>query len=325
MKLKTVSLAFLILPLFLVWCSKSPIEKGDAAASEGNYGEALRQYFEAVKQQPDNSALKEKIATAYFRQGEKVYERGRVIRAFEDRVSKGMQYVPDSLSAAMRVNLSDVYLKLALAYKGATPENPFQKKQYFDQALSNLETALEYDSTNQVAKTAMKKMKDENFQEMLDKGLTAYKKGPNDPVRYIAAEYYFSNALKLDAGSAEASRYLKLTRQKSLNLLDPGQEVPIAITDQMENETYKAFLVVAHNQSPDPIKVAAGNFFLLSDDGKTLQGKSSEMFATPLEAKTIANGAETSGVVAFPLTPGTKFTRLEFRSSGKVMGYKNLP
>jgi hypothetical protein len=49
------------------------------------------------------------------------------------------------------------------------------------------------------------------------------------------------------------------------------------------------------------------------------------MFSTPLEAKSIGNGEETGGVVAFPLKERQEFARLEFRKDGEVLGYKNLP
>ncbi|MBN2366104.1 MAG: hypothetical protein EH225_08895 [Calditrichaeota bacterium] len=317
--------ALLLIITGLSGCGKGPIESGDEAFQRQNYSEAIKYYLEAAKELKNDDMLKEKIATTYFQEGELFYEKRHVIKAFEARVRMGMQYVPENPSTTMKRTVSNVYLKLAQAYRNARPENPYQQRKYFDQALKNIEKSLTHDSTNSAAVEALNQFREEHFQSLLEKGMASYKKAARDPLQYIAADHYLTNALKLDPENAEAKRYRTLARKKSLNLLDPGMDVPIAVTDQMKNEEYTAFLVVTYNLLPEPLYVSAGHFVLVKENGEEVYGKTSGMFSTPLEGKTIANGSETAGVVAFPSSGNNTFARLEFRKDGEVLGYKNLP
>lgn len=316
------SLSFIVL---LTGCGKALLEKGDEAFQQQKYTEALRFYLEVFKENQNDDTLKEKIAISYFREGEIFYEKRRVIKAFEMRVNIGLKYVSDYPSPNLKKILSNTYLRLAQAYKSQKGENPYQQREYFEKALENLEKSISMDSTNIAANEALAQFKNDYFQDLLEKGIVSYRKGSRDALQYIAADHYLTNALKLDPNNKQAKRYLKLTRKRALNLLDPGLDVPIAITDKMVNEDYIAFLVVVYNLLPDNLRVNASNFFLVREDGKEIRGKTTGMFSTPLDAETITNGQEAGGVVAFSLNDNQQFARLEFRKGDKVLGYKNLP
>lgn len=325
MKRLVVIYAFLVATLLFMNCGKGVLESGDEAYAQKKYAEALRYYLEAAKEFPDDTTLKEKIAISYFREGEQFYEKRKVIKAFEARVKNGMKFVPSSPTDNLTSEISQIYLKLAFAYKQTKAENPYQKKQYLDRSLDYIERSLAQDSTNQGAQAALVEYKEEYFMSLKEKGLAAYKKGDKDPLQFIAADYYLTQSLKLDPENSEAQKYLKLSRKKALNLLDSGMDVPIAVTDRMENEQYVAFLVVVYNLLPDNLYVTAEHLYLIKKDGTAIRGKTSGMFSTALESKTLANGQEMAGVVAFPLPQTKNFTRLEFRKDGEVLGYKNLP
>lgn len=311
--------------ILLFGCGKALIESGDEAFQQHKYSEALRFYLEAMKENPNDNELKEKIAISYFREGEIFYEKRRVIKAFEARIKTGLKYQPENPSPELIKISSDIYLKLAQAYRYEKAENPYQKKEFFENALAYLEKSLSLDSTNTDALAALQQFKEKNFQDLLERGVNAYKKGRRDPLQYIAADHYLTNALKLDPQSEEAQKYRKLARKKSLNLLDPGLDVPLAITDQMVNSDYIAFLVTIYNLLPDNLSVNASNFYLIGDDGKEIRGKTTGMFTTPFQAQTISNGEEIGGVVAFPVDNDRQFARLEFRQGDEILGYKNLP
>jgi len=317
--------AFIAFILLFSGCSKGLMESGDEAFQQQNYTEALKYYLEAAKQSPDDPALKEKIVLSYFRDGELFYEKRQSVKGFEARVNSGLEYFPENPSPEVLKATGDVYVKLAIAYKVSKADNPFQQKKNFESALECLEKALEYDPTNADANQAMRRFKEENFNEIFEKGMAAYKKGNSDPLQYVTADHYLTNATFLDPNHAEAAKYLSLTRKRALNLLDPGLTVPIAVTDQMENTDYVAYLVVVYNLLPENLSVSAGNFYLIKKDGKEIRGKTSGQFSTALVDKTIRNGEETAGVVAFPLPADKNFARLEFRKNGKMLGYKNLP
>ena len=320
-----ISVLIGIIILIAVSCGKAPVQKGDEAFQEQKYSEALKYYLEAVKKTPDDPALKEKIATTFFKEGEIFWEKRHVLKAFEARVQQGLKYVPENPSSKMKRQVSDAYFNLALAYKNTNAENPFQKEQFFNNALENLKKSELFDSTNVKVNEAIAELKTENFQKYLDRGVSAFRKGTRDALQYINADIYLTNALRLDPESETARSYLKKAREKSLNVLDPGQDVPFAVTDQMENGEYLAFLIVLHNQLSNSISVNAGNFYLVNENGKQVQGKNSGMFSTPLEPSSVANGDEIAGVVAFPLPVNKNGARLEFKKDGDLLGYKNLP
>jgi len=322
---KILSVTVLVGFILFAGCSKSPIEAGDSAFEQQNYAEALTHYMEAFKQEPNSPSLKGKIATCYFKEGEKIYERTRVIKAFEARVKSGMLNMPEYASDGLKKTVSETHFKLAQAYQEAKPDNPYQEKEYLNNALQNLETSLKFDSTNIDAQQALTQIKEAHLSEILEKGIAAYKKGKSDDLQYIASDYYLSQALKMDPENEEANKYLRLTRKKSLNLLDPGLEVPIAVTDRMQNPEYTAFLIVAYSQLPENLYISAGNFVLVKKGGEEIRGKTSNMFTLPFEGTTLSNGEETSGVVAFPTTSELSYARLELRKDGEVLGYKNLP
>lgn len=311
--------------IFLFSCAKNPIQKGDEALQKGQYAEALKAYTEALKAQPDNQALKEKMAIAYLKQGESIYRRMHVISAFEARVTTALKYIPEQPSTELQNTLSQIYYELALAYKDAQPENPYQKLKYFKKTMDYLEKSLNYNPENQQAQTALENFKKAHFQEMFDKGKDYLKKAKRDPVHYIAAEYYLSNAYKLDPQNKQVQKYLTLVRKKYLNILDPGQDVPIAITDQLKKKGFLAFLVVVKNQTEADLPISAKNFYLISATGEAIPGSASDQFANPLANKTLSDYEEAEGVVAFPVKPGQKYVRLEFRKDNQVLGYKNLP
>lgn len=322
------SFSIILLSFLVFWiagCSKAPEERGDEALANGRYAEAVKAYLEAMQTAPDSDALKEKIATAYFRQGEKIYSLRKVIPAFEMRVEKGTEYLPINLSDEMRHTVAEVNLKMAKAYLDARPENQIQKKEFFDKILYYLEETLAYDPANDRAGQMLSEFQKEHFQEMLTKGKSAYDKGKRDPVSYITADYYLTNAIKFDPESKEAAKYLKLARQKALNVLDPTQSLPLAVTDQVKKEGFLALMVVVQNPDMPDQNISAGDFVLLTKDGQETAGVSSELFAESISEVTLKQGGEISGVVAFPLKKNADYQRLELRGEGKVLGYKNLP
>ncbi len=325
--MRRILIPFIVLGMLMMiaGCGKDPIAKGDEAYQQGNYGSALEHYFEALKEQPDNDSLKFKIAMAFLKQGQIVYQRTRSIPAFELRIQKAEKYVSQTPSPELKKVLSETYRLLAMAYKQKQPENDYQRLEYFNKTLENLEKALKYDPENERAKEDLQAFQQERFQEMHNKGMNLYKKARKEAINYIAAEYYLSRALKLKPEDTELQKTLKKVRQKYLNILDPGQKVPIAITDRLKKSGFLAFLVVAKNQTSGQLSVSAKNFVLLSDKGEAITGSASEQFANPLKPVVLKVNEEAEGVVTFPVKRGVKYVRLEFRANGETLGYKNLP
>ncbi|NOX38735.1 MAG: DUF4352 domain-containing protein [Calditrichaeota bacterium] len=313
-----------VLLIFLA-CGGDPIQQGDQAFQQGKYSEAMKFYNEALKAQPDNPEIKKKIAFTYFKIGEHFFKTRRVIRAFEGQVEKGIQIAPDPDDPEYRRTLSQTYLALAQAYQQVKPENPVQKEQFFKKTLYYLEKAIETDSSNTEAQEALRVFSEKNFQEMLDRGLTAYKKGPKDPLEYLVAEYYLERALKFNPDHKEAKRYLRLARKKGLDVLNINQDMPIAISSQLKKGRLLAYYIVIRNNTDEPRRVSSQNFYLITADGDEVQGGTSREFAEPFQDVTLQPGQETGGVVTFQINPRVKYVRVEYWHENDVAGYKNLP
>ena len=311
--------------LFLLACGGDPLPRGDEAFQQGKYAEAMKYYKEALKNQPDNPEIQKKIAFTYFKIGEYFFKTRRVIRAFEGQVEKGIQAAPDPDDPEFRRQLSQTYFALAEAYQSVKPENPVQKEQFFKKTLFYLEKAIETDSSNSAAQQALQQFSEKNFQEMLNRGLNAYKKGPEDPLEYLAAEFYLTRALKFNPDHKEARRYLRLARKKGLDVLNMSQDMPIAISSQLKKGRLLAYYIVIRNNTNEPRRVSSRNFYLLTAEGDEVQGSTSQEFAEPFQETTLQPGEETGGVVTFQIQPRKKYVRVEYWHENAVLGYKNLP
>jgi len=324
--MRLLKLSFILMLLLLILgCSKDPIQKGDQEFQKGNYANAIRLYQEALKQAPDDASLKEKIAISYFRAGKKIYELRKVIPAFESRLTKGLNYVPETPSANLKQEISKAYFQIAEAYRNAQPENPYQKQQFFQKTLNYLEKALEYDPQNQTAQQMYDKIISDNFQQMLNRGIQYYKNGKSNPDNFLLAEYYLSRALKFKPDNAEAKKYLKLTREQTLSIIDYDQSVPFAITDKLSKKGLLAYYIIVHNNTKNPISVEALNFYLISEDNSEIPGHSSSEFAKPFQKVQLAPDKEGEGVVAFKLPAGAKPVQVLLKLEGEVVGSKHLP
>lgn len=311
--------------LLFLSCSTDPIQKGDSEFANGNYAAALKSYLEAYQKNPDAAELKEKIAVTMFRDGLEIYQKRRVVSAFEARVKRGLQYVGQDTSESLKSEISNIYYQLAMAYKARKAENPRQKQENFDKTLEYLSRAVSVNPDNNDAQTAYEQLMTQNFASMLNRGIEYYKQGEQNPDNYLNAEYYLSKALQFKPEDAQAKKYLRLTRQAALGVMDMDREFPIAITDEMRKGNVKAMYLVIRNNSADAVDVSAQNFYLILSDGKAIPGFVSKEFAKPFAATKLLPDREAEGVVAFNASRSVTPVRLEFRVQGTSRGGKYLP
>ncbi len=325
MKITWLFLAWLTVGLFLIHCGSDPVQKGDAAFQQGNYGEAVLYYEEALKDQPENTALKRKLAIANFKLGEQLFKARRVIRAFEGRLKEGLKYAPQPMDDAFKRELSHTYLALALAYKKLPPKNPIQRETFFQKTLYYLEQARKVDTTNTEAEQAYQKFVQENFDTMLQKGLAAFQKGKADPGKYFVAEYYLEKALQFKPDHRQARKYLTLARKNGLDVLDMNKRYPIAITSQKQVKDVYAIFVVVRNNTTQPITVAPENFILLLDDESDYTGTTRPEFKPPFNKRTLQSAEEAEGVVVFTISGKVRPRRLELWLNDELASAKNFP
>ncbi len=320
------NLTFLLMGLALVMsCGQDPLAEGDAAYQRGDYARAVKFYQEAQQKNPRAVQVKEKLALAYCRLGQMYYQKRRVWRAFEANVEKGVGLLPEQPSPETLQELSRVYLALARAFKETPPENLHQKQRFFEKTLRYLEKARELDPNNGEVEQALNDFMNANFEEMLQKGQRYFELGTQDPANYLVAEYYLSHALKFRPQDARAADYLKRCRQEALVVPDMDLTVPLAITNHAHKKGLDAFYVVAINNTAEPVSIHPAGFALALADGQVLQPLLDHPFAHPFPESSVAPGKSAEGVVVFRIPGRASATRLEYRSNGDVLGYKNLP
>ncbi len=325
--MKRIYVAFLTILTIAIFlhCGKDPVTKGDEAFQQRQYGEAVLNYEEALKAQPENDAIRKKLAIANFKLGEQLFKARHVIRAYEGRIKEGLKYAPKTPDAEFKRALSDAYLGVALAYKQTPPKNPTQREMFFQKTLEYLEKAQQADPTNTAAQEAYQQFVEENFENMLNKGIAAYKKGKKDPGQYLIAEYYLEKALQFKPDHPQAKKYLRLARKGGLDVLDMSKKYPIAITSQKRIKDWYAIFVVVRNNTPQDITVSPENFVLLAADESEYTGTTRPEFKPPFSRITLKPAQEAEGVVVFPVKGKPRFVRLELWLNDELASAKNFP
>jgi len=263
----------ILLPiLFLLSCGGNPVEEGDKAFAEGKYPDAITNYQEALKEKPNDTILKEKLALSYMYKGLDLYKRRKNIKAFEGNYNRALENLEDDISTPeLKKDYSKILFELGKAFSTTTPENDIQKKEYLDKTLSYLEQAVEFDESNQAAKDMLTQVQSDNFQQMFDKGVSYYnsaKKNKNDE-DYIYAEYYLAKAVSFNADNQEAVKYLKLARKKAMKVFDFDTVFPIAIAGYMQKGKYTMFDFTIVNKTTESTTIKPENFTLVDKDGNT--------------------------------------------------------
>ncbi|GEM_PF-5666436 len=311
--------------MLLAACSSDPIQKGDNAFQKGEYAKAVKFYREAYQSHPKDYQVREKLALSYFKLGEYYYRKRKVLSAFAAQVNQGIQLLPDSLTPETKKLLSGVHVSLAEAYMNTPPENIIRKRQFYDNARMHLQTALRYQPDNPRALQAWEQFKNKNFSEMYEKGMKYYQQAKKDKTNYLIAEYYLTRAFQLNPDHTDLRKALMTSRKKTLNMLDPDQQVPIAITDKIRKGKVLSYLIVAHNNSNENYQIGAGSFFLIDENGNAQEGFANDQFANAFTPGSLKPEREKEGVVSFKINPGKHYVRVELRIENKVLGYKNLP
>lgn len=325
MKKRSKKILLLLIFGLVVGCDSDPIQKGDEAFKKDQLLDAQKYYEQALKENPRDDLLKEKIMLTYFRLGEDFYQTRKLVTAYEGQVKQGFAFLPEALSDSLRRVLGVTLLRLAEAYREAPAENEYEKKEFEDKAIYYLKTALEYDSTNTAIYAALNSIKGEEVANLIKKGLIYHQAGEKKSENYFVADYYFLKALELDPGNKEAAKNLSLNRQKALTVYNYEQFIPIKILKQSTIGELLVFEIKILNNSNRVIDLKGDGFSLVGSDGSRMGGFFSEVFEMPYLTKKISSGQEIEGVVSFQWPRGKRYIRLEYNGGGKLSGNKPFP
>lgn len=313
------------------FCGSNPIEEGQKAYDKADYKLALKYFSEARKDQPENQAIKEKMALSYMMHGKNLYEKTRNIKTFYGNFTRGEEFVPDVPSEEFQTEYSNLLFDLARAYISAKPENEIQKEEYLNKSISSLENSLGYNPENKPAEDLLNKIKADNFSSMLEKGKSLFaqaKKQRNNDL-YFAAEYYFIKANNFDPQNKEAEQYLSKTRAQTLDVPDIQQDLALAIGDHSYTKGCYLMYVEMQNNTPESIEVRLDNFNLFDKDGN-MYSIDKEMMAklkkdTVMPEKQLSDRKSNGGIIAFKMAKKKDIDYLAYQLSESKTVKKYFP
>ncbi|MEJ2054294.1 MAG: DUF4352 domain-containing protein, partial [Calditrichaceae bacterium] len=323
------SVAFLSIILFIAFllrCGGDPIAEGDKAYAAGDYNAALKSYFEAKKSQPDNQAIREKIALAYTRRGLSLFEKTKNLNTFIGNHEKALDYVPErGASEAFKKEYSKLLFKLAQAYKSTKAENPIQEEQYFSKTLDNLNEAIALDDQNMAADSMLQALRRDNFQKMFDKGETFYiqaQKEKNNPELYLSAEFYIDRAVSFDPSSEKAQKYMKKVREKTLKILDLKKDLPLAVANMKRTKSHTLLDITVFNNMGEKIMFDPMKLKIIDIDNNehAIDVKETDKYDRALTKPVeMEPRKQVDGNVAFNINKSTQLLCLQYElSDGKV-------
>ncbi len=255
----------------LISCGGNPEEEGDKAYANGKYNQALSYYLEVKKSQPKNPKINEKIALTYMHKGLDLFQKRKNLDAFTGNFERGLEFIPEGeTSESFKKEYSQLLYQMAMAYHNTPPANEIQKEQYFTKTLDNLEEALFYDENNSAAQKALNDIKKANFQQTFDKGLKFYKQAKREKSNldlYLTAEFYFKRAVSFDPDNADAQKYLRKVRRKTLSILDYNWDFPFGVADREYSGKHLLIAFSGINNTTEPFVFDPAKLKLYTMDG----------------------------------------------------------
>jgi len=325
-------LSIFLFLLFLWGCGGDPLVEGDKAYAEGKFNQALKNYFEVKKTQPENQSVNEKIALCYAQKGLDLYSRTKNLNSFVGNIEKAQKYIPESeTTAEFNKEYSQLLYQLALAYHKAKAENPIQEEQFFTKTLDYLDEAILLDYENNQADSLLTTIREANFQKMFDKGTTFYnraKKEKTNSELYLSAEFYITRASNFDPTNEDAQKYLKQVRQKTLSILDLNNDFPMAIANKKYTATHLLLDITALNYMGETINFDPANLKIVDLDNNEygIDKKESEKYDRALtQAVTVENRKTVDGNVAFKISKKVPISHLEYVVNNENTSKKYFP
>ena len=325
-----LTLSFLCVIIFFQ-CGSNPAEEGEQAFQKGNYNLAIKFFLEARKQEPENTALNEKIALAYMYRGEELFNNTKNIKSFSGNFEKASEFISDNPSEEFKKNYSKILFSLAQGYNNSRPQNDIEKEDFLNKSISYLEEAIYQDETNLQAQQLLQQIKTENFQKMLDKGKDFYDKANKQKKNdlYLTAEYYLKKAADFDIHNQEAKKLLSKTREKTLSILNIQEDLAIAIADHTWDSNTLILDLVIHNYGMSPFDIDIDKFELIDLEGNSYslnKNLMSSKFANKsLKSNKLAEMKSMDGYLIFSVPKSAKIEYLGYKVNDEKVVKKYFP
>jgi hypothetical protein len=142
---------------------------------------------------------------------------------------------------------------------------------------------------------------------MFQQGKDQYDEGvqTKDDMKLLYADNYLTYALKYNPDLSAAKKLASQVRAKTINMPNPEDNIPLAVTSVQRNPKVTALVVyIKSNHAAVEVNTDHDNFILVDVNGKeyladTTQTKSFKNKALPV--KTLKSQQEAEGVLAFTI------------------------
>jgi hypothetical protein len=330
---KRIPLYILLLVVFFsLQCGTDYIEEGKNAFNNGDYTQAIKSLSLAQKEDSTNRSYDEIICLAYLYRGDELFKKTRNVDAFQGNFDQAQKYIPENPTLDFKRKYSEMQIALANAYLTARAKNEEEKEFFFEEAVDNVRMVMEMDSSNTAAESLMVKLKEDHFQNLIDKGESFYKKAHRNPDLYYTAEYYFKEALKFEVDNKEILNYLHKIKQKTLPVLNYREGVSMAVASYQPERKAMIVKMSIKNYQSTPLKLNLDNFKLVDAAGNEYgvnrdEMKKYELFGESCIKDILLNAKNPSstGIVAFNAPADIKIASIKYRINSKRSVKKVFP
>ena len=324
----------LILALLSIYCGADLVEEGKKAFLAGDYTQAINFLTEAQKEDSTNKSYNDMICLSYLYRGEELYQKTRNVKAFDGNFEKADKYRPENPTSEFNKKYSIMLLSLSKAYYATKPKNDDEKELNFENALSRVREAKMADSTNLAADSMLAQLKNDHFQNLVDKGEELYKKAgrTGNADLYFTARYYLKEALEFEPQNKNIHGLLNNIVKKTLPVLNYREGVSMAVAGFSFERKAIIMTLSIKNYTAETISLNLSNFKLVDVEGNDYdvnedEMKKRELFGEPCIKNTVLNQSNPSaeGIIAFTAPQDIKLAYVNYQLGKNKFARKYFP
>ena len=263
---------FILVALSVMWfhCGENFEAEGEAAFNAKDYTTAIGHYKNALPTSLNKEAVKAKLALSYFYRGEDLYSKTRNVKAFAGNFNEGQQYLPDMSDEKFNKEYSRILFELGQAYSVAPPGNELEKDEFYNSSLNMLGEALFWDVDNKAADSLIQRIRDNSFQELLDKANKYFDRAAQTGKvdLYLSAETYLKKAAEYKANDPGVLNLFKKLKKRTLAVLNYQDGVSLAIMSYSHEKDGMLMRLTIKNYLSDSVALDMANFHVIGKDGE---------------------------------------------------------
>lgn len=224
--------------------------------------------------------------------------------------------------------------ELGKAYSVSKPKNELEEDEYYTNSLNMLYEAIYLDSTNQEAADLVVKIKDKNFNKLLDTANKYYdratKTGKVDLV--LTSEYYLKQAAEYKPNDPGVVNLFKKIKKKTLAVLNYRDGISIAVAKYGPEKDGIVMNLTIKNYLAKPVNLELGKLMLIARDGTPYGIDEEAMRVRDLFGESVMknvtlddNNPYTDGKIVFDAPQDTKIAYLSYRIGRRQESRKYFP